>query len=88
MHSLVALCYASVVNISNLPLLAQQLPHIKFLCIECYSGFVLFCQDLGWCRSLLVNVTLERRLDADVYQALASALTLFINNQDNDVPDM
>lgn len=35
-----------------------------------------------------MNVTPERGLDADVYQALTATLTIFTNNLDNDVPDM
>ena len=49
---------------------------------------LLFCLGLACCRSPLVNVTLERGLDADVYQVLTATLTIFINNLDNDAPDM
>lgn len=66
----------------------KQLPYSKFSRFQCYGGFLLFCLDLACCRSPLVNVTLERGLDADVYQALTATLTIFTNNLDNDVPDM
>lgn len=38
----------------------------------------VFCLCLGWYRRPLVNVTLERGLDAGVYQARTSALTLLL----------